>query len=181
MNLVILYWVLVAVMVVGIIGALVPAIPGVGLIVIAMLIWGAVTGFSQIGTALIVAFVVLLLSLGVDFLATYLGAQKVGASQWSQIGLFVGLFAGIFGLLPALPVGGPLVGLLIGPVVGAFIGEFAYRKELEPTPRLQQSLKVCIGVVVGTFVGNISKALLALGSVLFFIYSTYPDLSLVAS
>ncbi|MEG3439017.1 DUF456 family protein [Pannus brasiliensis CCIBt3594] len=180
MNLIVLYWVLIAVMMVGVIGALVPAIPGVGLILVAMLVWGAVTGFSNLGTAIIVALIVLLLSLGVDFLATYLGAKRVGASSWSQIGLVVGLIAGVFGFLPALPFGGPLIGLLLGPVVGAFIGEFAYRKELPPTPRLQQSLKVCIGVVVGTFVGNISKALLALGSVLFFVYSTYPSLQAIA-
>ena len=115
------------------------------------------------------AFVVLLLSLGVEFLASYLGAQKVGASNWSQIGLVVGLLAGIFGLLPALPIGGPIIGLFVGPVVGAFVGEYAYRRDLELTPRLQQSLKVCVGIVVGTVIGHVAKAMLATAAVIVFI------------
>ncbi len=142
MTLVILYYFLIAIMIVGIIGELLPAIPGMSLILIAMLVWGFVTKFAGMGVALTVAFVVLLLSLGVEFLASYLGAQKVGASNWSQIGLVVGLLAGIFGLLPALPIGGPIIGLFVGPVVGAFLGEYAYRRDLGLTPRLQQSLKV---------------------------------------
>jgi len=134
MALVILYYFLIAIMIVGIIGELLPAVPGMSLILIAMLVWGFVTKFAGMGVALAVAFVILLLSLGVEFLASYLGAQKVGASNWSQIGLVVGLLAGIFGLLPALPIGGPIIGLFVGPVVGAFLGEYAYRRDLELTP-----------------------------------------------
>ncbi|MFM7791663.1 MAG: DUF456 domain-containing protein, partial [Microcystis panniformis] len=133
MALVILYYFLIAIMIVGIIGELLPAIPGMSLILIAMVVWGFVTKFAGMGVALTVAFVILLLSLGVEFLASYLGAQKVGASNWSQIGLVVGLLAGIFGLLPALPIGGPIIGLFVGPVVGAFLGEYAYRRDLELT------------------------------------------------
>jgi uncharacterized protein len=171
MNLIILYWILIAVMVVGILGELLPAIPGMSLIVLAMIVWGVVTKFAGMGVAIAVAFVVLLLSIGVEYLASYLGAKKVGASPWSQIGLVVGLIAGVFGLLPALPVGGPLIGLFLGPVAGAFIGEYAL------TPRLQQSLKVCIGIVVGSVVGHIAKAILALGAVVVFIVTTWPNLS----
>jgi len=104
MALVILYYFLIAIMIVGIIGELLPAVPGMSLILIAMLVWGFVTKFAGMGVALAVAFVILLLSLGVEFLASYLGAQKVGASNWSQIGLVVGLLAGIFGLLPLYPL-----------------------------------------------------------------------------
>jgi uncharacterized protein len=177
MNLIILYWILLAVMAVGILGELLPAIPGMSLIILAMIIWGVVTKFAGMGVALAVAFVVLLLSIGVEYLASYLGAKKVGASPWSQIGLVVGLIAGVFGLLPALPVGGPLIGLFLGPVAGAFIGEYAYRQELALTPRLQQSLKVCIGIVVGSVVGHIAKAILALGAVIVFVVTTWPNLS----
>ncbi|MBR8830915.1 MAG: hypothetical protein N5P05_000160 [Chroococcopsis gigantea SAG 12.99] len=174
MNSVILYWVLVAVMIVGVIGALVPAIPGIGLILGAMLVWGFVSKFAGMGVTLVVTVVILLLSIAVDFLATVWGAKKVGASDWSQIGAMVGLFAGLFGFLPALPFGGPIIGLFLGPVVGAFVGEYAYRKEWETRKRFQQSLKVCVGIVVGTLFGNIAKALLALTSVIIFVYYTLP-------
>jgi len=181
MALVILYYFLIAIMIVGIIGELLPAIPGMSLILIAMVVWGFVTKFAGMGVALTVAFVVLLLSIGVEFLASYLGAQKVGASNWSQIGLVVGLLAGIFGLLPALPIGGPIIGLFVAPVVGAFLGEYAYRRDLELTPRLQQSLKVCVGIVVGTVIGHVAKAMLATAAVIVFIVTTWPNLSSVIS
>lgn len=62
-----LYWVLVFVMVVGIIGAIVPGIPGISLIAIAAFIWAFATNFTSGTTALIVAVVVLILGIGIDF------------------------------------------------------------------------------------------------------------------
>ncbi len=172
MGLIILYWVLILVMLVGVVGALVPAVPGVGLILGAILVWGFITQFNGMAVSLVVTLVILLASLGIEFLATYWGVKKFGASSWSQIGATVGLIAGMFGLLPALPVGGPLVGILFGSIAGAFIGEFAYRKELTFVPRLQMAAKVCLGIVVGSVVGNIVKAVLALAAVIVFLWTT---------
>ena len=47
MALVILYYFLIAIMIVGIIGELLPAVPGMSLILIAMLVWGFVTKFCD--------------------------------------------------------------------------------------------------------------------------------------
>lgn len=177
MELTILYWVLIAFMFVGVLGALIPAIPGIGLIIIAILVWGIAAGFANVTWPLIVALVVAILSFGVEYLAAYWGTKQVGASHWSQIGAFVGLALGFFGLLPALPFGGPLLGILIGPILGAFVGEFLYRRELPLTERTQLSLKVCVAVVVGSIVGNLIKTLLALITVIIFIWSTWPLVS----
>lgn len=173
MSITILYWVLVAVMLVGVIGAVVPGIPGATLIVIPVAIWGAINGFSGVWVPLAVAIAVLLLSIGIDFLATYWGAKQAGASQWGQTGAIVGLFIGVFGLLPALPFGGPLLGILIGPLLGAFIGEFLFRRELELTPRAKQSLKAGIGIIVGSLVGRLIQGALALVAVIVFLFSTW--------
>jgi uncharacterized protein len=81
-----LYCVLLIAMLVGIVGAVVPGIPGTSVILASIVIWGAVQGFSDITIALAVAVLVFLLSLGIDFLATYWGAKKAGASNWGQIG-----------------------------------------------------------------------------------------------
>lgn len=178
MSLIILYFVLIAIMLIGVLGSLLPAIPGVGLILAAILVWGFVTQFHGMTLSLIVTLIILLLSLGVEFLATYWGVKKFGASSWSQIGSIVGLLVGMLGLLPALPIGGPIIGILFGSLLGAFIGEFAYRQELALIPRLQTSAKVCLGIVVGSVVGNIIKALLALTAVIVFVlttWSTLPD------
>jgi uncharacterized protein YqgC (DUF456 family) len=166
----ILYWSLVALMIVGVIGAVVPGIPGTSLIVVAIAIWGAVQGFAGLGVPLAVAVAILVLSVGIDLLATYWGAKKAGASKWGQIGAIVGLLLGFFGLLPALPFGGPLLGILIGPLVGAIIGEYLYRKDL------RLAVKAGVGIVVGSLIGNLIQALLAIAAVVVFIVSTLPQL-----
>lgn len=164
----ILYWVLVTLMVVGIIGAVVPGIPGTSLILIAILIWGAVQGsLGSVSLPLIVAIAVLLLGIGIDFLATLWGAQRAGASKWGQIGAFVGLMVGILGLLPALPVGGPLLGILLGPLLGAIAGEYLYRRDL------QLAFKAGLGIVVGSLVGNLIQGLLAIATVGVFLFATW--------
>ncbi|MBA4450981.1 DUF456 family protein, partial [Cylindrospermopsis raciborskii CS-506_D] len=153
----VIYLLLVAVMFLGIIGAVVPAIPGSSLILISIIIWGIVSNsFAAIKIPLIVTIIVLLvtiivllLSTGVDFLAGYIGAKQAGASKWGQIGAFVGLLMGFFGLLPALPFGGPLLGILFGPLLGAIVGEFLYQRRLWP------AVKAGIGITVGTLVGNL--------------------------
>lgn len=170
---IVLYCLLVLVMVVGIAGAVIPALPGSSLILAAIIIWGAIKGFSSVTVALVVAIAVLLLSLLVDFFSSYLGAKKAGASDWGQWGAMIGLVLGIFGLLPALPVGGPLIGMFFGPLVGAFVGEFLYRRELDLKERSLVSLKATIGIIVGTIVGNIIQGVLALATVIVFLLTTW--------
>ena len=174
MSITILYWILIAVMLVGVVGAVVPAIPGPSLILGAILVWTVVQGFGNVSwTPLIVVFVILILSAGVEFLASYWGAKQAGASKWGQIGALIGLGLGFFGLLPALPFGGPLIGILLGPLIGAFIGEFIYRRELEFVARTKVAFKAGIGVVVGSLIGNLIEGILALVAVVIFVWSTW--------
>ena len=165
-----LYWLLVALMVVGIIGAVVPGIPGTSLILIAIVIWGAVQGsFGSVSVPLLVAIAVLVFGIGIDFLASYWGAKQAGASKWGQIGACVGLFLGVFGLLPALPFGGPLIGILLGPLLGAIIGEYIYQRDFN------LALKAGVGIVVGSVVGNLIQGLLAIATVGVFLFTTWPS------
>ncbi|BCL36870.1 DUF456 domain-containing protein [Nostoc sp. MS1] len=164
----IIYWLLIAVMLVGIVGAVVPAIPGTSLILIAIIIWGIVSSsFAAIKIPLIVTAIVLILSIGVDFLAGYLGAKQAGASKWGQIGAFVGLLLGFFGLLPALPFGGPLLGILFGPLLGAIVAEYIYRREF------WLAVKAGVGIIVGTLVGNLIQGVLAIAAVAVFLLTTW--------
>lgn len=166
----VLYWLLVALMGVGIIGAVVPGIPGTSLILVAIIIWGVVQGsFSSVTIPLTVTIAVLLLSVGIDFLATYWGAKRAGASKWGQIGAIIGLVVGILGLLPALPFGGPLLGILIGPLLGAIVAEYLYRRNLT------LALKAGVGIVVGSLVGNLIQGVLAIAAVGVFLFATLPQ------
>ncbi|MGF1493647.1 MAG: DUF456 domain-containing protein [Microcoleaceae cyanobacterium] len=121
-----------------------------------------------------VAIAVLVLSIVIDLLSSYLGARQVGASQWGQIGAIVGFTLGFLGFLPALPVGGPLLGIMIGPLVGAFIGEFLYRRDLGFSSRFKLSFRAGIGIVVGTLVGNLIQGVLAIACVAVFLVTTWP-------
>lgn len=174
MSITVLYWILIAVMLVGVVGAVVPGIPGPSLILGAILVWTVVLGFGNVSwPPLIAIFVILILSAGVELLATYWGAKQAGASKWGQIGALIGLGLGFFGLLPALPLGGPLLGILVGPLLGAIIGEFFYRRELPLGERTQQSVKAGVGVVVGSLIGNLIEGLLAIAAVAIFVWSTW--------
>ncbi|MGI8503276.1 MAG: DUF456 domain-containing protein [Hassallia sp.] len=164
----IIYWLLVAVMIFGIIGAVVPAIPGTSLILISIIIWGFVSGsFAAIKIPLIVTVIVLVLSIGVDFLGGYLGAKQAGASKYGQIGAVVGLLLGFFGLLPALPFGGPLLGILLGPLLGAIIGEYIYQRNF------LSSVKAGVGIIAGTLIGNLIQGILAIAAVAVFLFTTW--------
>ncbi len=167
------YCALLIAMLVGVVGAVVPGIPGTSVILASIVIWGAVRGFADITIALTVGVVVFLLSLGIDFLATYWGAKKAGASNWGQIGAFVGFILGFLGFLPTLPISGPLgpiIGIFFGPLVGATIGEFLYRKDA------MIAIKAGVGIVVGSVVGNLIQGVLAIVTVAIFIFTTFPQI-----
>ena len=170
---VVLYFFLLFMMLVGVVGAVVPALPGSSLIVLAVIVWGAVAGFSSVSLALSVAVVVLLLSVAIDTLAGIWGAQRAGASRWGQIGAIVGLLVGMFGLLPALPFGGPILGVLIGPLVGAIAGELLYRRSLPWVQRFKVSCKAGLGIVLGSLIGNVIQGVLALVATVVFAVSTW--------
>ena len=158
---------------IGVIGAMIPGLPGSSIILVAILGWSIYTGFAGIGWAMILIFIVLILSAVVEYVALYFGAKQSGASKWSQYGAIAGMVLGFVGLLPAVPFGGPLIGVLFGAIIGAFVGEYAYRSNLQGSARIQQALKASAGVVIASLVGNIIEALLAALAVAIFIYSTW--------
>ncbi len=173
MDLTTLYWIVLALMGIGVIGAIIPGLPGGSIILVAILIWSIATDFAGIGWPMMVIFGVLILSSAVEYLALYFGVKQSGASKWSQYGAIAGMILGFVGLLPALPLGGPLFGVLFGAILGAFVGEYLYRHDLDSAARMQQALKASAGVVVASLVGNIIEALLAALAVAIFIYSTW--------
>lgn len=176
MTLVILYWVLLAVMLVGVIGAVVPGIPGPSLILVAILVWCVATQFAIPLLPLGLIFVALILSALVEWLASYWGAKQVGASQWGQLGMFAGMALGFFGLLPALPLGGPIAGVLLGGLLGGFVGEFLYRGNLPTGERVKTAGKVSLAIGLGNIVGNLIEVTLAIAAIGVFIWSTWSSI-----
>jgi len=138
-----LLWSLVLIcIVVGIAGTLVPAVPGTPLVLLGIILAGWLTGFERISWVTIaIAIGLTVLSLVMDFVATSIGAKRVGASRYAVIGATLGTFAGIFFLLP---------GLLIGPFVGAVAGELYAQKSLHEAG--VAGLGTWVGLLVGTLI-----------------------------
>lgn len=174
----VLYWLLLVVMLLGVAGAMIPAIPGPSLILGAIAVAGFVYGWSNVLIPLVVAVIVLALCFAIEYLAGVWGGQKAGASHWGQVGSLIGLGLGFFGLLPALPVGGPLIGIFFGPFIGAVVGELLYLLKsngikTDPADLVLKAIRAGIGIVVGSVIGLAMQGLLCWAAVVVFIWSTY--------
>jgi uncharacterized protein YqgC (DUF456 family) len=127
----------------GMAGTIVPLIPGIPMVFGGLLLAAWAEGFAKVGAWPLVAIGALaVLSLGIDLVATLLGAKKVGASPQALVGATLGGVAGIFLGIP---------GLLLGPFLGAVAGEFYARRTLG------QAGKVGLGTWLGLVLGAIAK------------------------
>lgn len=131
---------------VGLAGVLLPALPGLPLVFAGLLLAAWAGGFEQIHVATVVVLGLLtLLSFAVDFWATAHGARRVGASRKALVGAVLGTFAGLFVFPP--------FGLFVGPFAGALAGELLHGREF------RQAAKVGFG----TWLGIVLAAVLKLG------------------
>lgn len=133
--------------VIGLAGIVLPALPGVPVIFAGLLLAAWADGFEQVGAVtLVVLGVLTFVSLGVDLLATALGAKRVGASRLALVGAVIGTFAGLFLGLP---------GLIVGPFAGALVGELIHGRQVG------QAAKVGLGTWFGILLGVALKIGLA--------------------
>ncbi len=146
MTAVILWILAVACVVVGILGTVVPALPGAPLVFGGLVLVAWADNFTKVSWGgLISAGVFTALTLVVDFVATALGAKKVGASYLAVIGAALGT---LFGLFFALP------GVIFGPFVGAFVGEYYANRDMT------RAGKVGVATWLGLLIGTILKLVL---------------------
>ena len=158
---------------VGLLGSVVPGLPGVTLIFLSALLYAILTDFQTVGTVVIaILFVLAALAFLVDFVATSYGALRFGASNWGTVGGAVG---GIVGALAGLFVAGigSLFGLIGGTIAGVFIGEYLRRQrqgdeEEQQETDWRRASRAAGGVVVGYLASAIVQGLLGLASVTIF-------------
>jgi uncharacterized protein len=136
-------WILaIALMIVGALGIVLPALPGVPLMFAGMVLAASIDGFQRIGwVTLTILGALTLLSFVIDLAASALGAKRVGASGRAIWGAVIGTLVGLFFGLP---------GLLLGPFVGAVVGELTVRGSLEQAGRV--GVATWIGLLFGTLV-----------------------------
>ena len=144
----IIYWsVAIFLVLAGLIGLLLPAIPSASLIFAGLLLAAWAENFAYVGLWTIATLVLLsLLAYGVDFWAAMFGAKKFGASKHAIIGALSGAVVGLFLGLP---------GVIFCPFIGAVVGELLTQRQLP------QALRAGFGATIGLVLGAALKIALA--------------------
>ncbi len=123
---------------VGIAGSVLPALPGAPLVFAGMLLAAWVGDFQLISVWTCI-FLGILTAVA---MLSALGTKVAGASAWAFVGAAIGAVVGLlFGL----------VGLIVGPFVGAIAGE------LIATQNMQKSTRAGIGAAIGFVLGSVAK------------------------
>lgn len=126
--------------VVGIAGTLLPALPGAPLVLGGLLLAAWIDDFREVGyVTLTVLGALTLVTVVVDIAAAMMGAQRVGATRAGVIGSALGTIVGMF-------LG--FAGLVIGPFVGALIGELSARRGLFSAGRVAVATWVALLIAV---------------------------------
>lgn len=143
-----LWWLLSAALIVaGLAGTVLPALPGTALVLGGIVLGAWIDDFTRVGAWAIGAVVVLaVLAWVLDYVSALLGAKRAGASRQALIGAAVGTVAGLF-------MG--LVGVLFMPLVGAAAGEYLAQRDE------QRAVKVGVATWLGLLAGLLAKVVLA--------------------
>jgi uncharacterized protein len=142
----------------------VATLPGLWVMVVATIAYGALTGWIYFGvkTVLVLTAIGVVAEL-VEMLAGGAGAKRAGASKRGMLGAVVGgLLGAVFLsiLIPIFPIG-TIIGACAGSMLGASLVEIALGQELS------RSMRIGIGAAKGRLIGIMSK--LVFGLIIFVI------------
>jgi uncharacterized protein YqgC (DUF456 family) len=143
-----LLWVIAGLLVlIGLAGVVLPALPGIPLVFGGLLMAAWLDDFERIGgVTLAILGALAILAWLIDFAASIIGAQRVGASTLALVGAAIGTVLGLFG---------GLIGLLFAPLAGAAIGEYIARRDA------LQAARVGIATWLGILLAAIAKVAIA--------------------
>lgn len=125
-------------MLIGIIGCLVPVLPGPPLSYLGLILLH-ISRFAQFSKSILIALaVVTVIVTIVDYVVPIWGTRKFGGSKYGTRGATVGLIIGLF-LGPA--------GIIIGPFIGAIVGELIFKDDMK------YAIKAGFGSLLGFLTG----------------------------
>jgi uncharacterized protein YqgC (DUF456 family) len=157
-----LWWLFaIVLMAIGLIGSVLPVIPGAIIILAAAVIHQIMLGTAKsLGWWNVAALIALtLISYALEFASGYFGAKRFGATKWGAFGAMIGAIAGLFI---------PFPGLIIGPVLGAITGELVAGK------RMISAGRAGWGTLLGNLAGMLAKLTIALVMISWFLLSVPP-------
>ena len=139
-----------AVIVVGLVGAIVPVLPGIPLIFAGIWLIAGVDGYRHLGLGWLLGIAAVgAVGLVVDLLAGALGAKRMGASPQAVWGALIGTLIGLFFGIP---------GLLIGPFVGAVLGELSAGHSVLRSAHA--GVSAWVGLMFGTIIKLVSSLMM---------------------
>jgi len=146
----------IALFAVGLIGTVLPILPGTTIILATVIIHRIMLGADKsVGWKAIVVLILLtLLSYVFDFLGGYFGVKYFGATRWGALGAIAGALVGLFF---------GIIGLFVGPVIGAVAGEFIAGKQMIDAGRAGW------GSLLGNLGAMIGKLVIALAMITIFL------------
>jgi uncharacterized protein YqgC (DUF456 family) len=131
----------------GLVGVMVPALPGIPLIFGGIWLIAGVDQYQHLGLGWLIGIAgVGALGQTLDLLAGALGAKRAGASPQAVGGALMGTVIGLFFGLP---------GLLAGPFVGALLGELAAGNSVLRST--QVGMSAWVGLIFGTIIKMVSS------------------------
>jgi len=136
---------------IGLVGAIVPGLPGPPISFVGLILLHLTSNHSFSDEFLVVMGAIMLAVTLLDYVVPIYGTKKFGGSKRGVWGSTLGLIAGLF-VLPFLGIVlGPfgLFGIILGPFVGAYIGELSGGKDSETA--LKSAIGSFIGFLAGTF------------------------------
>lgn len=143
-------------MLAGLIGSIVPALPGIPLMLVAVIGHRLYFGAASVSNLVLIILIALtLVSIVFDFLASMLGAKKFGATWRGMLGAVIG---GVVGLSFSLP------GIILGPFLGAMLFELLGDKEFK------KAVHAGVGATIGLLLGILGK--FSIGVVMMIIFAT---------
>ena len=153
-----LFWWIITIVLfaVGLIGSVLPVLPGSTIILSAAIIHRIVLGSEKsIGWRILLTLAALTLATyALDIVAGYFGAKYFGATKWGTFGAILGALVGLFF---------GIIGLFAGPVIGAIAGEFIAGK------RMVAASRAGWGSLLGNIGGMIAKLIIALAMITIFL------------
>jgi hypothetical protein len=144
----------------GIIGSLIPAMPGPILSLAALVLLYISKGGDAVSLSVVILFGVFATALIIlDYVAPILGAKFSGASKKGTWGAVAGALAGIIFFPPA--------GIFIGALAGAILGEMADGK------KFGKSLKAGFGVVIGSVMTIFLQVVFSVAAAIYFFINVF--------
>lgn len=151
MSVALLWSLSVLLIVVGLAGTVLPALPGTALVLGGIVLGAWIDDFTRVGPGwLSVIALLAVVAWVLDYVAGWLGAKKAGASRLALLGAALGT---VVGLLMGL------VGVLFMPLVGAALGEWWTRRGQLAAG--QQAVRVGVATWLGIMVGLAAKLAIA--------------------